>query len=451
MTEALFRTLVELNFAAAAAIALVLLLRRPLRRHLGPHAAYLMWTIVPAAMLATFIPSRTVIATDRTIDLPGEVMPAAMAAAPAGAESGWLSGLVPVLAIVWAAGLFGMAYFLARRQDLFTADMASGKAGPAVVGFVHSRIVTPDDFLTRFSHGERWLILAHEKVHLERHDARINAVVALARCVCWFNPLVHVGAHKMRIDQELSCDAAVVERRPRARRAYAETLLKTQLATRSLPVGCYWPAGAQHPLTERIAMLARTPLSRRRRLAATAVVLALAGAGGLAAWAAQPGRAVPPGTIELTPADTASDVEMLVPIQPLGVDGRLRVEIYANPAPAEVDDEPTPQMVYRPSGVDRRPFPGRAFAKPDYPAESIRLHEEGAVTVDACVDSQGLIGSVELVKSSGSARLDEATVTGLKGAKLEPATREGRPVSVCGYVFTLVWALPADSTPAAPP
>ena len=279
MTDILL-VLLKVNLAAAVAVAIVLAARKKVHKVMGPDAAYLMWAIVPVAMLAVLVPSRIVTVTDAGT---GQV------------SHFWGEALWPfaaVLVLAWMTGVILMAGELLRRQQLFMEDVGFRKAGPAVVGFFYPYIVTPADFSRRFSDVERKLIMAHEQVHLERQDIRINALVAAVRCLCWFNPLVHVGAHYLRTDQELSCDAAVIERRPRARRAYAETLLKTQLAERSLPVGCYWPAGTSHPLTERIVMLTRTPFSGRRRIAAAAAVLTLVSGGGFAAWAAQPPREV---------------------------------------------------------------------------------------------------------------------------------------------------------------
>lgn len=426
--------LLEANIAAAAAIAVVLLLRRQAHRHLGPRAAYLMWAIVPAAVLATFLPARAV-EVMAVIQLPGAGADAA--AAGAGASRG-LEALPAVLLLAWVGGGLAMAYVLARRQDLFAADLASGMAGPAVIGFFRPRIVTPDDFVDRFDHTERRLILAHEQVHLERQDARINAAVAALRCVCWFNPMVHIGANAMRMDQEMSCDAAVIEHRPKARRAYAETLLKTQLAAHPLPVGCYWPPGGEHPLAERIAMLARTPLSQRRRLAASGAVALLAAGGGLAAWAAQPERTVAADTIE---AAAPAEEEMLVAIRPLGADGRLTND---NPAPA-------PQTrAYRATeaGVTR-PSIGPGFVQPEYPAEAIAQHLEGETTVSACVAAGGQARVQDLVKSSGHRLLDEATVKAVESSQFRPGMRAGVPVDTCGYALTWVWKIPPEG-PEAP-
>ena len=114
----------------------------------------------------------------------------------------------------------------------------------------------------------------------------MQALATLLRCVFWFHPLVHVAAARFRFDQELACDAAVVARFPEARRSYGDAMLKTQLAAFGLPLGCHWQSC--HPLKERISMLKQTLPGPRRRRVATALVLSLAAAASLAAWAAQP-------------------------------------------------------------------------------------------------------------------------------------------------------------------
>jgi hypothetical protein len=114
----------------------------------------------------------------------------------------------------------------------------------------------------------------------------------------------------MRVDQELACDTAVIGRFPDQRRAYAELLLKTQLFTQPLPLGCHWPAGAEHPLKERIAML-KSPLPARtaRRLGAAVALTACAGAAGLA-WASSPApvKVAGPGPAERQAAQAMDDL-----------------------------------------------------------------------------------------------------------------------------------------------
>src|SRR5262245_39629678 len=110
-----------------------------------------------------------------------------------------------------------MAIWQLRGQLRFLADARAGFAGPAVAGVFNPRIITPAAFEERFEKSELEVIIAHEKMHLAKNEARINALVALLRCICWFNPFVHIAAHLMRVDQELACDATVVERHPRAK------------------------------------------------------------------------------------------------------------------------------------------------------------------------------------------------------------------------------------------
>jgi TonB family protein len=408
----LLAALLELNAAAAAAILILVLVRRPAHHVFGPHAVYLLWMLVPVACFATLIPSRAVETLSVGLSL-DEIV--ALAATPT-TIAGWEVVIAPGLITLWIAGIIITSLALARRQAAFLREAELGLAGPAIVGFSHPRIVTPDDFSRRFTDAERKLILTHEQVHLERNDTRINAFVALIRCVFWFNPMVHIGAAAMRADQELSCDAEVIDRRPRVRRAYAETLLKTQLVSHPLPVGCYWPTEKHHPLTDRIDMLARKPVSGPRRIAATGIVLALSAGAGFAAWAAQPERTI----VREAP-------DMLVPFQPIPRDQQFNAM------------------------VTTKPHPAADFAQPDYPFDAISAKIEGDVGVELCVAASGAVTDVKITHSSGHQSLDSATLAGLHMSHFQPATREGRPVSLCGYAMTMGWRLSEAPTPTGPP
>jgi len=387
--------LIEMNVAASAAILLLLLVRKPVGRHLGPHAAYLLWAIVPIAVAGTFIPARAIETVALGLSLEEIV---ALANAPA-ILPGWEILIAPALLAIWIAGAIAIGAALIRRQRAFMRDADLGLAGPAVVGFSYQRIVTPRDFARRFSDDERKLILTHEQVHLDRNDARINALVALARCLFWFNPLIHVGAKALRLDQELSCDAEVIDRRPRARRAYAETLLRTQLSSRPLPVGCYWPAESQHPLAERIGMLASKPLSGARRATATAIVLVAAASAGVAAWAAQPERTI---------LREAPDV--FVPFQPLH-----HTSLTTKPHLSDFSLPAIPAGLSLPGGVE--------------------------VSADLCIGRSGRVESAELVKSSGYRQFDEAAVDALRASRFQPAMHDGLAIRSCGHPVMIAWSL----------
>jgi len=160
-----------------------------------------------------------------------------------GSSSGGTAGMADpkmLVVAVWLAGVAVSALLLILLQRRFALEVRKGSIGPAVVGVIAPRVVTPADFELKFSGEEQALVLAHEHAHIERQDSRLNGVSAALQCLFWFNPLVHLAAHLMRIDQEMACDETVVTRFPEARRAYAQALVKAQLAIRPLPLGCYW-------------------------------------------------------------------------------------------------------------------------------------------------------------------------------------------------------------------
>jgi len=234
---ALCAAFLKANAWGAAAIVTVAAARLPLRRAFGPVAAYQLWVLPPIAATGALL--------NFFLSGDSETAPAVMAAR--------LPHL-GLLAAVWAVAAVIIAARFALAQARFLTAVRAGLAGPAAVGFISPTVVLPADD-GRYSAEERELIRAHEREHVARKDPRSAAFAAAAQCLCWFNPLVHLAAHLIRLDQELACDAAVVRGRPWARALYARTLLKTQLAGAPLPFGCYWPARGQHPLEVRIAML----------------------------------------------------------------------------------------------------------------------------------------------------------------------------------------------------
>lgn len=306
MESDLVGVVLRTNVAAAAAILAVLALRTPLAGRFGARAAYALWSVVPLAALASLLPARTVVVAPKAAAAPvapGPVAeavsaaPAAIAAAPGGAWSieaalapAWLIGALACLALLaWRQRQFGRSLGrLTREGGVYRAEAAG--VGPALVGALRPRIVLPADFEERFTPAERAVVLHHERTHLRSGDHWVNALTALVQCLCWFNPLVHLGAYWLRLDQELACDATVVARFPTARKRYAEAMLKTQFAAGAAPLACHWPTRSAHPMKRRIAMLKSPPPSAGRRAAGLALAGIASLAAGVAAWAAQPPR-----------------------------------------------------------------------------------------------------------------------------------------------------------------
>ncbi len=67
---------------------------------------------------------------------------------------------------------------------------------------------------------------------------------------------------------------------------------------------------------------------------------------------------------------------------------------------------------------------------PVYPAASRRLGESGRVLVRVEIDTHGRARQVQLLRSSGSLRLDDAALTAVRGARFKPYTENGEPLVV---------------------
>lgn len=65
--------------------------------------------------------------------------------------------------------------------------------------------------------------------------------------------------------------------------------------------------------------------------------------------------------------------------------------------------------------------------KPEYPAASKRLEEEGTVVVSFLIDVDGRVVDSRIEKSSGYDRLDQAARNALGRCKFKPGTVDGKP------------------------
>jgi protein TonB len=70
---------------------------------------------------------------------------------------------------------------------------------------------------------------------------------------------------------------------------------------------------------------------------------------------------------------------------------------------------------------------GAHCAKPDYPSASRRMEEEGTVTLKFLIGVDGKVIQADIEKSSGFARLDEASRNALSKCQFRPGTVDGKP------------------------
>lgn len=317
MTNPLLSLFASATIVSSGAIVLTVLVRKLFRRHFGPGLAYVLWLIVPISLLVLLLPApRTGLKPALGVpisvsSLTAQMFPSPVAAAPVMQGPDWSMWLF----CSWALGVLLFCWGLTYQQRRFIAGLgtmseaggagfftADSTSGPVVIGILRPRIVVPSDFATRYELRERELILAHERMHIRRGDLLANAICALARCIFWFNPLIHFAARLIRFDQELACDAAVMRNHPRARKLYASAMLSTQLADGALPLGCYWPA--THPLKERLMVLNQPPTRGPRRIIGRMLVGTCVLLFGYGTWAQQSDTALTAAGSRVTYADS---------------------------------------------------------------------------------------------------------------------------------------------------
>lgn len=393
-----YSLLFEATLLLTLACVLVLSLRLAVRAAFGARVAYLLWLLVPLAVLVAFLPEPSA-----SVALPLPVLaPVIVDVAPGDASrpSAWPTASVAL----WLLGVLLAGAWETLRQRHFIrsigrvrigADEAlrsEADVGPMVVGVWRPRIVLPHDFEQRFGAAQQQLILEHERVHLARGDLRFNALALALRCLQWFNPVVHLAWSRFRRDQEFAADAVVLARRPREARAYAEAMFELQHDTAFSPLGCHWRS--VHPIKERIMMLKRPLPGLRRTLFGAVATTGLTLAVAYAAWATQP----------------------------------IAVE--------EVEQQAT----------------YAAISPPKYPAESIKARSAGDVFLRVLVGADGLPQQIEVDRTSGDPRLDEAAMASVRKWRFNPARDGDVPVAAwVGVPINFALDGPVDAPSDAAP
>jgi TonB family protein len=81
-------------------------------------------------------------------------------------------------------------------------------------------------------------------------------------------------------------------------------------------------------------------------------------------------------------------------------------------------------------------------AEPEWPAASTRCREQGKVTITYCVSATGAVENVQVVISSGFARLDNAVLAWATRDRHTPGTVNGRARLYCGMKMEQEFDLP---------
>lgn len=135
-----------------------------------------------------------------------------------------------------------------KRVDIRSCRGAS----PAAFGIFVPTVILPEEKVSRH-------ILAHELVHIRRHDPLLLTLLSAALCIHWANPAVWLMYSLARRDMELSCDEEAVRVFRIPPKDYAMTLIymEEQRSDRFAAFG-------KKPVAERIEQLIKgaVPMNR---------------------------------------------------------------------------------------------------------------------------------------------------------------------------------------------
>ncbi|KQN26583.1 hypothetical protein ASE86_10890 [Sphingomonas sp. Leaf33] len=285
---------VETLVATTLLMVLVLAIRTPVRRSVGPQVAYALWAIPVLRMILPPLPEAWRGSALPTMPVPEDIIlylgtPVATLPAEPASGIGWPT----VMLGLWIAGAIGFALYhliahsrfcarvqrTARRSAIVAAGNVrvietDAAAGPLAFGVLRKFVAFPRDFAERYDPLERDLALAHELGHHARGDLIANWVALAMLALHWFNPVAWRAFRAFRADQEMACDALVLAGRARElRAAYGRAIVK------SAHGGAVSAACHLHTINElkgRLKMLTRhEKITARKRLAGGSAIGAI--------------------------------------------------------------------------------------------------------------------------------------------------------------------------------
>lgn len=295
-SEKLLNNLMQIGLTVSLAALVPLILRRLMKKRYPARMVCAVWAILalrllipvqltlPQAPVQVMPRTSYVVQSDQTAfrqaGLPVTQTPArwvtgTQAQTLSAADTGTVKtvDITDILLTLWLAGVIacvlwqGIGYYRlirslkgksrsVERADLHTilqeqcADLvidreiplrvSSAADCPMLAGFIHPTLYLPDE---RISRTDAVFIFRHELTHYKHGDLWLKLLLLAARCLHWFNPLVHLIARFAQEDIEAACDDAVVRGHDGAyRRAYGETILRSAIAQaqkRKALVSCF--------------------------------------------------------------------------------------------------------------------------------------------------------------------------------------------------------------------
>ena len=142
-----------------------------------------------------------------------------------------------ILSVVWVTvlasilGYYVITYIVLKWRIRTAVQCEDGVmesehiSGAFLLGYLNPRIYLP----MGLKEQDRVLILAHERIHIQRLDHWWKLLGVFCVAVHWYNPLVWIGYALMCRDIEITCDERVIcSMDTMERKAYAQALLNSE-------------------------------------------------------------------------------------------------------------------------------------------------------------------------------------------------------------------------------
>lgn len=262
--------------------------------------------------------------------------------------------------------------------------IVEGLGSPVTAGWWRPVVLVPASLVSGMPAHLLEALLAHEMAHIKRHDYLVNLGQNVVETLLFYHPAVWWISGRIRVEREQVADdfAARELGEPRRLALALSELEKFQFSTHHLA-----QAANGGDLMSRIKRLIRP---------------------------------------ESQTLGQALNWKAAIPVLGLAA---MCTAVFAHAAPAKLAEAEKPAIANF-----------HSCAKPQYPAESIKLNHTGTVSLAFLVAKNGKVKEAKIDKSSGHVPLDEAAHSALAKCSFKPATTKGKPVEAwtkVQYVWTL--------------
>jgi len=129
-------------------------------------------------------------------------------------------------------GLFSQQQKIILKAKNIDVHITNQAISPFVYGFFKMKMLLPKHVMS-MPQQQRFLLIEHELMHIERHDPRAVIIFRFFSALFWFNPLIRFFEQRFLQSMELNCDAAVLLVHPESKRQYAQSLIASLKLSKS--------------------------------------------------------------------------------------------------------------------------------------------------------------------------------------------------------------------------